>query len=231
MKKSWILPLILRLLVALLSIEPIVTSRIAFGWDFHTFYAAGRLPASEIYDLDAQRAAERAIWAESRSHQVDYANFSPYFRPAYYRLLLAPLAKLPYWTAYRLWVTFQAAAFVAAIVLLARRFGFEDSYWLLLPMSPFLWRSLAWGQDVFAVLFVIALALELLARGPQPRRRGRSGSGAGQVERAAARSFGAVGFGAPQALRLVCGRGLPGGGAFPSHHGRRRIPRFPGGLG
>jgi hypothetical protein len=165
MPKSWTAPLILGLLLALVSIIPIAQQPIAFGWDFHLFYAAGQLPSSDLYNLDAQRAAEQTIWEQHRRGQVDQLNFSPFFRPAYYRLALVPLAALPYWTAYCLWVTLQAGALIAALVLLGRRFGFEDSYWVLILMTPYLWRSLAWGQDVFAVLFAIALSLELLGRG------------------------------------------------------------------
>lgn len=141
------------------------------GWDFHQFYAVGTLPAADTYNVEEQRQAEERIWREHRP-LVEEFNYSPYLKPAYYRLIWAPLAKLPFWTAYRLWVAFQVLAFLVAMWILARRYQLDSAIVLLLPMCPYLMLSFTWGQDTGLIFLLIVLALELGLR----KREGWAGA-------------------------------------------------------
>lgn len=141
------------------------------GWDFHQFYAVGTLPAADTYDVEAQRQAEERIWREDRP-LVEVFNYSPYLKPAYYRLVFVPLAKLPFWTAYRVWVAFQVIAALAALWLLARRYQLDAAVVMLLPMCPYLMLSFTWGQDTGLLLLLITLSLELGLR----KREGWAGA-------------------------------------------------------
>ena len=137
MNKSWLIAISLGLLLSSLSWVPVVRSPVALGWDFHLFYAAGLLGSDELYNLRQQELIEQEIWRDHRKWQIDKPNFSPFFRPAYYRLALVPLAQLPYWAAYCVWTAVQLGSFVAALVLLSRRFGTQPVIWLCILMCPF----------------------------------------------------------------------------------------------
>ncbi len=138
--------------------------------DFHLFYAAGLIPADQIYDLDTQREVEQSLFAEH--YPDDYLfTLAPYFRPAYYKAILTPLAKLPFWTAYWVWSALQILSMAGAIFLLSRRFGFEPSLAVLLPLCLPAWAALSWGQDFWLVFFLVCAALELAMR----RRDGWAG--------------------------------------------------------
>jgi len=141
------------------------------AWDFHLYYTAGQLPASQLYQLDEQEKAEQRLW-EQHLQQFREFNFSPFLKPAYYRLVLAPLASLPFWSAYGTWVLLQLAAFVFATALLARRYGFNPAYFILLPICPYFVRAMGWGQDTGIVFLLLVLGLDLLLR----RRDGLAGA-------------------------------------------------------
>lgn len=143
----------------------------AYAWDFHQFYAAGQLPAHQIYDVEAQYAAEMQLWKDHRSTVSEF-NFSPFLKPAYYRLALVPLAKLSFWNAYWVFVAFQAVSFIVALYILHRRFNLEAYVLFLLPMCPYVGLMLVWGQDTGFVFLCVVLALELTLRD----RHGLSGA-------------------------------------------------------
>ncbi|MEZ5364419.1 MAG: glycosyltransferase family 87 protein [Bryobacterales bacterium] len=107
---------------------------------------------------------EERLWREHRP-MVEEFNFSPYLKPAYYRLVWVPLAKLEFWTAYRVWVALQVVAFLSAMTLLGKRYGLDSALVLLLPMCPYLLLSFTWGQDTGLLLLILALSLELSLRG------------------------------------------------------------------
>ena len=137
-----------------------------YALDFHQFYAVGQLPAHQVYDLEAQHAAEMELWKEHRSTLMEF-NFSPFLKPAYYWLALMPLAKQPFWTAYWVFVAFQGLSFLLAVYLLHRRFNLELYVLFLLPMCPYVGVPLTWGQDIFFVFLCVVLALELALRDRQ----------------------------------------------------------------
>jgi hypothetical protein len=141
------------------------------AWDFHLYYMAGKLPAERLYQLSEQEAAERRIWEESLE-QFRSFNFSPFLKPAYYRVALVPLAALPFWAAFGIWVALQLAAFVVALVVLARRYGFDPAYLILLPICPYFVRAMGWGQDTGIVFLLVVLAAEMMSR----RRDGLAGA-------------------------------------------------------
>ena len=131
--------------------------------DFHLFYAAGLIPSDQIYDLDVQRAVEERLFAEH--YPEDYFfTLGPFFRPAYYKAILTPLAQLPFWTAYWVWSALQILSMAGAILLLSRRFGFEPSLAVLLPLCLPAWAALSWGQDFWLVFFLVCASLELAMR-------------------------------------------------------------------
>lgn len=83
---------------------------VPLGGDFIDFYAAGNLAAhgnaGDAYQLERICAAE---------HRVNPANERcfPFFYPPPYLLLMAPLASLPYWGAFALFMALGAAAYLA----------------------------------------------------------------------------------------------------------------------
>lgn len=142
-----------------------------YAWDFHQFYAIGSLEASQTYDVNAQMEMEERLWRENRPWVPEF-NYSPYLKPAYYRLVWVPLARLPFWTAFIVWVAIQTIAFAAALVLLGRRYKLDSALFVLLPMCPYLMLTLFWGQDTCLLFFLIVLSLELGLR----KREGWAGA-------------------------------------------------------
>ncbi len=132
----------------------------AYAWDFHQFYAIGSLPASETFDVQAQIQMEERLWREHRPW-IDEFNYSPYLKPAYYRLIWVPLARLPFWSAFAVWVGVQVVAFAVAMIMLARRYTIEPALLVLLPMCPYLMITFVWGQDTCLLFLLVVLSLEL----------------------------------------------------------------------
>jgi hypothetical protein len=62
-------------------------------------------------------------------------------------------------------LTIQAAALVLALARLARRYGFDRTWFLLLPLCPYVTTTINWGQDTALVLLIVVLGFELLLDG------------------------------------------------------------------
>ena len=136
----------------------------AIGWEFHQFYGAGKIAGHQLYNAEVQFEAQKQIWEENLK-DLRVFSFGPFLKPAYYRLVLVPLATLPFWTAYKVWVAVQFIAFGIGIVILARRFGITQSLCILIPLCPHLMLIGVWGQDPPLVFMLVVISFELLLRG------------------------------------------------------------------
>ena len=140
-----------------------------YASDFATFYAAGHAFArgTDAYDraaLDAMVAPEFAGWV---GHY--------YYPPPFAATLVRPFAALPLATARRLWIVFEATAFLVAVALLLRRFLAPAGLWavcaagaavlLFTPMRV----DLKLGSVSGILLLLFALHLEARARGGEWR--------------------------------------------------------------
>lgn len=162
-KSGWLCPAIGAGLVAVWVVV-LFLKPATLAWDFSLFYAAGKIEGRRLYDLKTQQETQRRVWEAELSRTQEF-HFSPFLRPAFYRVVLAPLAHLPYWTAFAVWVAIQAAALVLALVRLARRYGFDRTWYLLLPLCPYVTTTINWGQDTALVLLAVVLGFELLLEG------------------------------------------------------------------
>lgn len=133
------------------------------AWDFPLYYSAGRLAPHEMYKTEVQQADQRLIYEENVRPRRTYF-FAIFLRPAVYKLVLTPLAQLPFWNAYFLWATLQAAGIVVGLYLYSRPAGVPPSMWILLPLSPPMISTVAWGQDAGLVFLAIAGAWALSLR-------------------------------------------------------------------
>ena len=160
---GWTAAIIAAVLILAFQLVMFAGSIKAFAWDFHMFYAAGAVGEEQLYDLEAQRAVEEEVWREERSF-TDFS-FSPFFRPAYYRLVLVPLAELEFWTAFKVWSGFQALCFIGAFWLLGRSFHFSPAHLIVLALCRNVLLVLVWGQDTAFVLLCLAATLVLGRKG------------------------------------------------------------------
>jgi len=133
------------------------------AWDFPLYYSAGRLAPHEMYKTEVQQADQQRIYEENIRPRRTYF-FAIYLRPAVYRLVLTPLAQLPFWYAYMLWATLQAAGILVGLYLYSRPLGIPPYFWILLPMCPPVISTVAWGQDAGLVFLAIAGAWSLSHR-------------------------------------------------------------------
>lgn len=96
-------------------------SRKSAGHDFLAFYAAGSFlnsgQADKLYDLDAVRAFERKI-VEAEGLELSADDFGPYWNPPLFAWIFAPLAKLPYETAWNVWTAINLVCFAGAMAIL-----------------------------------------------------------------------------------------------------------------
>jgi hypothetical protein len=131
------------------------------GGDFVAFYAAGRIlneyPHERLYDLSLQYRIHHAVLPQMPRELVD-----PYVNTPFTALLFQPLARLPFFWAYGLWMAISAALYVGGLVLLwpeHSRFGGVSRMALLICISfpPFAIECVAGGQ--ISVLGFFALAL------------------------------------------------------------------------
>ena len=86
------------------------TLSIARRHDFLNLYTGGSLALSgdfkDLHDVDVQLARERKF-------VPDLPQLVPFVRPIFYALALAPIAALPYNTAFIVWITLQSALLIA----------------------------------------------------------------------------------------------------------------------
>jgi hypothetical protein len=129
------------------------------GWDFPVFYIAGRLPPHLLYNP----VAFAAFWQQHLA-PLGVPHWAPYVRPSVFSLVLRPIAALPYFHAFWLWLGAGLAAYLTSIVLLIWEFRLP---WLLLPAFAGFFPAIAGligGADVSFMLLALVLALILLER-------------------------------------------------------------------
>lgn len=129
------------------------------GYDFITFWAGSWLnlhhdPAA-VFDPNKIFAAEQiAVHANEKMFLWHY--------PPTFLLIVAPLALLPYLTAYFLWV----AATLAPYALVIRKMAPQPQTLLLLAAFPGTFLNVAHGQTGFIVAALLGGALMTLERRP-----------------------------------------------------------------
>lgn len=155
--------LLIGLALVLIWVLAMIKKPATLAWDFSLFYAAGSIETTRLYDLGSQYEAEHRLWEENLKGNRDF-NFSPFLRPAYYRALLRPLAKLAFWQAFAVWTLIQVSALVTSLAVLARRYGFDPVWYILLPLCPYVIAAINWGQDAAVALLLLVLTFELLVR-------------------------------------------------------------------
>jgi len=127
--------------------------------DFLNLYTGGALALdgrfADLHDPDVQLERERRYVP-----RVDA--LVPFVRPAFYALLLAPLALLPYNTAFVVWIALQCCLLIGCWVWGARRFGPNALVFASFFLPPPL--GIASGQDCVVLLALFILAYELHER-------------------------------------------------------------------
>jgi len=139
------------------------------GHDFLAFYTAGRFvhedrPA-QMYDLDAVRQLQKRVIEEAGLETG--GGFGPFWNPPFYALALAPLGRLPFAQALRLWWAAGLVALLLASVLLCRMFP-AGAGWrtrglvpLLLVLSMPAQQAFTHGQNTFFSLLILVVAVVL----------------------------------------------------------------------
>lgn len=125
--------------------------------DFLTFYSGAHLLESgELYDsrrLHEVAAAVAGAWSPEHG----------YVRPPFHAVLVWPLTRLPYPSAWRTWLILNAAAFAGYIALWRPpRFAVTLAFSMLsLPV----FTAIGNGQDIPFVLLFVAAAVSFYRRG------------------------------------------------------------------
>ena len=138
--------------------------------DFAIFYTAGKCVIQghgrELYDLETQFAIQREFASEVKHRD----NALPFNHPPFEALLFAPLASLPYVTAYLVWAVFNIALILGFWNLLRPCLPTLQHFLPALSlMSMFAFFPIAvallQGQDSILLLFLYGLAFAALAKG------------------------------------------------------------------
>jgi hypothetical protein len=129
------------------------------GYDFITFWAASHLAlaghAADAYNISRIFAAEKLAVPASNSV------FVWYYPPSFF-LLVAPLALLPYFTAYWVFVLATLAGYVAVFRRVLRG---STAMWCLAAFSG-VWMNLFHGQNAFLTAPLAAAGILCLKRRP-----------------------------------------------------------------
>ncbi|MDQ6748039.1 MAG: DUF2029 domain-containing protein [Candidatus Dormibacteraeota bacterium] len=150
------------------------------GADFFSFYAAAKLVTvrggEHLYEAGSQRLFQDQVTSAWPGHYV----LLPFLHPPYYALLIAPLAALPFHTAYLVMAATSATLLGAALfcMLRAGHLGGAAAAWIATTMSvSFLPVFVVFlqGQSDMVVLLPLCLSFLFWVRG----RPGWSGLCAG----------------------------------------------------
>ncbi len=135
--------------------------------DFSIFYTAGRIVASgqgsQLYSDSLQESVQRSF---SPAVAVR-GSMLPYYHPPFEALLFVPLQSLPYLAAYAVWFAINAAAVVAACLVMRRNLPLLGAWprWLCV-LAGFaylpIFIALVQGQDSILVLLSYTLAFEAM---------------------------------------------------------------------
>ena len=128
--------------------------------DFLNLYTGASLALdghfSRLHDIEVQLGRERSIVPATEA-------LVPYVRPHFHAALLAPLALMPFATAFWVWLGLQALVYAGAGWWAQRRFGGETLVWwsLFLPGAI----GIAHGQDSALMLAIVTAGFALSERG------------------------------------------------------------------
>jgi hypothetical protein len=129
----------------------------ARGLDFRIFYTAASLDLAELYKLENQAVFQDELWSQYGRYVT-----SPFPRPAFYVLLLKPLAWLSYSTALHFWLAALIAALCGVALFMRRLYGATAGVFALFigyyPLSV----SLRNGQDSAFLLLALLGAIFFL---------------------------------------------------------------------
>lgn len=154
--EHWVLVLGLLILWLLLGSKMLPSSR---NHDFLNLYTGGSLALqgrfADMHDPAVQLAFERTLVPE-------LPTLVPFVRPVFYSLLLAPLALLPYDTAFHTWILLQSLLLLAVWYWGYRRFGPDALVFAALFLPGPL--GIASGQDCAILLLLLVLSFHLLER-------------------------------------------------------------------
>src|SRR5579871_6726798 len=124
--------------------------------DFLNIYTGASLALdgrfADLHDVDIQLERERRLVPQVQS-------LVPFVRPAFYAVILAPLALLPYNIAFTIWIALQSLLLIACWAWGWRRFGPDALVFGTLFLPPPL--GIATGQDCVVLLALLILAYEL----------------------------------------------------------------------
>ncbi len=152
------------------------------GVDFSAYYLAGKVldesPGESIYDLplyadgrlnlNVEDPAGSRWYADAERFGVPFA--APYIYPPFFAVMMKPLARLPFRTAYLVWTVGTTLAVVGAVLLTLSLAGVRVGAQLavMLGVGVFsyypLWDNLFFGQISGVILFLFAAGLWLLVR-------------------------------------------------------------------
>ncbi len=124
------------------------------------------LPAQSLHERDKMveytRRTLPAMYPAVNPIWLDRVAYAPWLYPPHFIFLVAPLAFLPYWWAWLLWVGASAAPYLAAMrSILPRAYA-----WPLALAAPPVFYNTMQGQTGFLSAGFIGLGLALLARRP-----------------------------------------------------------------
>ena len=138
--------------------------------DYTPTYAASLLvreiPAEYLYVqktmTNAGRLAAHAMYPGISDRQAHGVGFPPFMYPPTFILLVAPLAYVPYWWSWFLWLGVTAVPYLAAM----RRILPGPLAWPVALAAPPVFYNVMYGQNGFLSAGLIALGLSLLRRHP-----------------------------------------------------------------
>ena len=134
-----------------------------FGGDFVEFYTAGKIlntfGADRLYDFQLQADLSRIYLPSGLS--------IPYVTPPFVAILFSPLAHLPLWLAFLIWILISIALYLAAIKLILRLVDLPPrmTFLVCLGFPPFFMLVLAGGQISAIGCFMLALWIYLMKKG------------------------------------------------------------------
>ena len=120
----------------------------------------------QLYDLETQFTIQREFASEVKHRE----NPLPFNHPPFEALLFAPLARLPYVTAYIVWAVFNISLILGFWYLLRPRLPALHAFLPALPLLAMfaffpVAMALMQGQDSILLLFFYGLAFSALAKG------------------------------------------------------------------
>jgi hypothetical protein len=152
------------------------------GVDFSAYYLAGKVvaerPAQSLYDLPLfadgrlnlnTEDADSSQWhAEAVRYGVPFS--APYIYPPFFAVMMRPLARLPFATAYLVWTVMSMAAVIGGLLLTLSLAGVRVGVRLALVLGVGLFSyyplfdNLFFGQISGVILLLFAVCLWLLTK-------------------------------------------------------------------